>query len=94
MFSRMEVYNGSAGDHILLLVGYAIDGRAAKKHGNSGSIKPRAYIMQAISILRCILDKLADHMPHRYRTLASSEKVVSKVLSTTWKWKESIPELN
>jgi hypothetical protein len=33
-------------------------------------------------------------MPHIFRILASSEKVVSKVLHTMWKWKESIPELN
>jgi hypothetical protein len=33
-------------------------------------------------------------MPHRSRTLASGDKVISKVLSATWKWKESIPELN
>jgi hypothetical protein len=33
-------------------------------------------------------------MPHRSRTLAFGEKVVSKVLPVTWKWKESISELN
>jgi hypothetical protein len=33
-------------------------------------------------------------MPHRSRTIASGEKVVSKVLPAMWKWKESIPELN
>jgi hypothetical protein len=33
-------------------------------------------------------------MPHRSQTLAFGEKVVSKVLPTTWEWKESIPELN
>jgi hypothetical protein len=47
--------------------------------------------MQATVTLRCILNKSVDH---RSRTLASSEKVVSKVLPATWKWKESIPELN
>jgi hypothetical protein len=35
-----------------------------------------------------------DYMSHRTRTLSSGEKVVSKVLLITWKWKESILELN
>jgi hypothetical protein len=48
----------------------------------------------ATATLRCILDRSADHMPHRSRTLASGDKVVSKVLPATRKWKESIPELN
>jgi hypothetical protein len=50
--------------------------------------------MQATATLRCILDRSADHMLYRFQTLAVGEKVVSKVLPTTWKWKESIPELN
>ena len=33
-------------------------------------------------------------MPHRSQTLAFSDKVVSKVLLATWKWKESMSELN
>jgi hypothetical protein len=44
--------------------------------------------------LRCILNRSVDHMPHRSRILASGEKVVSKVLPATWKWRESIPEIN
>jgi hypothetical protein len=74
--------------------GYTVKGRPAQKHGNSGLLKPQAHIMQATVTLRCILDRSANHMPHRSRTLASSEKVVSKVLPTTWKWKESILDLN
>jgi hypothetical protein len=50
--------------------------------------------MQATTTLQCILDRSVDHMPHRSQTLASSKKVVSKVHPVTWKWKESIPELN
>jgi hypothetical protein len=50
--------------------------------------------MHAIATLRCILDKSANHMPHRTRTLSSSEKVVSKVLLAKWKWKEPIPKIN
>jgi hypothetical protein len=55
---------------------------------------PQVHTIQANATLRCILEKLADHMPHRFQTLASSDKVVSKVLSAIWKWKESILELN
>ena len=33
-------------------------------------------------------------MPHRSRVLSSSEKVVTKVLPATWKWKDTVPELN
>ena len=33
-------------------------------------------------------------MPHRSQTLAFGKKVVSKVLPTTWEWKESMLELN
>jgi hypothetical protein len=50
--------------------------------------------VQATATLRCILDRLADHMPHRIRILPSSEKIVSTVLLVIWKWKESIPEIN
>jgi hypothetical protein len=50
--------------------------------------------VQATATLLCILDRSADHMPHRFRILGSGEKVASKVLPTMWKWKESIPELN
>jgi hypothetical protein len=66
----------------------------ALKHGNVGSVKPQAHTVHAIATLRCIINKSTDHMCHRSRTLASGEKVVSKVLLATWKWKESIPELN
>ena len=74
--------------------GYLAEGRPTKKHGNSGLLKPQAHIMQATATLRCKLDRSADHMPYRFQILASSEKVVLKVFPTTWKWKESILELN
>ena len=74
--------------------GYVSEGRPAHKHGNSGLIKPRSHTVQATATLRCILDRSADHMPHRSRTLPSGEKVVSKVLPAMWKWKESMSELN
>ena len=33
-------------------------------------------------------------MPHRSRVLSSGEKVVTKVLPATWKWKDTVPKLN
>ena len=66
----------------------------AQLHGNLGLHKPWAHTVQATAILRCILEKSADHMPHRPRVLSSGEKVVTKVLPATWKWKDTIPEFN
>ena len=73
---------------------YASQNMVAQLHGNSGLRKPRPHTVQAIATLRCILEKSADHMPHRSHVLSSGEKVVTKVLHTTWKWKDTIPELN
>jgi hypothetical protein len=70
-------------------VGYAANNHVVQKHGNSSLIKPQAHTMQATSTLRCILNKSANPIPHRSCTLAFGEKVVSKVLLATWKWKES-----
>ena len=50
--------------------------------------------IQAIARVQRILDKSVDHMPHRSHILAFGEKVVTKVLPATWKWKETILELN
>ena len=33
-------------------------------------------------------------MPHRSRVLSSGKKVVTKVLPASWKWKDTVPELN
>ena len=64
----------------------------AQLRGNSGLRKPRAHTVQATATLRCILEKSANHMPHKSRVLSSGEKVVSKVLPATWK--DPIPEFN
>ena len=66
----------------------------AQLHGNSGLQKPRAHTVQATATLRCILEKSADHMPHRSHVLSFGEKVVTKILPATWKWKDTVPELN
>ena len=73
---------------------YASQNMVAQLHGNSGLQKPRAHTVQATAILRCILEKSADHMPHRLHVLSSGEKVVTKVLPATWKRKDTVPELN
>jgi hypothetical protein len=44
--------------------------------------------------LRLLLEQSADHMPHKTRTLEIGEKVVSKCLLSSWRWKDSLPELN
>jgi hypothetical protein len=44
-------------------VGYVAQGRPAQKHRIFGLLKPREYTLQATAMLRCILDKSADHMP-------------------------------
>ena len=64
---------------------YASQNMVAQLHGNSGLQKPRAHTVQATTTLRRILEKSADHMPHRSRVLSSGEKVVTKVLPATWK---------
>ena len=69
---------------------YASQNMVAELHSNSGLSKPWAHIVQATATLRCILEKSADHMPHRSRVLSSGEKVVTKVLPATWKWKDTI----
>ena len=73
---------------------YASQNMVAQLHGNSGLCKPRAYTIQATATLRSILEKLVDNMLHRSQILLSGDKVVTKVLPTTWKWKDTIPELN
>ena len=73
---------------------YMRRGREAKDHGNKGTVKPRKHTQQAIATLKCILEKEADHMPHRTKTLKSGEKVVAKILPSTFQWKGKMKELN
>ena len=73
---------------------YASQNMVAQLHGNTGLQKPRAHTVQATATLRCILEKSVDHMPQRSRVLSSGEKVVTKVLPATWKWKDTVPKMN
>ena len=61
---------------------------------NFGSKKPREHIVQAIATLRCLLEKFANHMPHRSITLPTRESVVTKTLLSSFKWKDTLPTLN
>ena len=73
---------------------YARANREASEHGNTGLAKPRMHTQQATATSKCILEKEADHMPHRTRTTKSGEKVVSMILPATFQWKDQIPKLN
>jgi len=46
--------------------GYTIKGEQAQTHDNLGMHKPRKHTLQATSNLKCVLEKLEDHM--RYDT--------------------------
>jgi len=74
---------------------YAIkDGREAMVYGNTGLMKPMKPTQQATSTLKCILEKEADHMPHRTKTLKSAKKIVSVILSVMFQWKDQMAKIN
>ena len=59
---------------------YARANREASEHGNTRLAKLRKHTQQATTTLNYILEKEADHMPHRTRKTKSGEKVVSMIL--------------
>ena len=63
----------------------AAAGVAAQPHGNTGLKKPRHHTVVATDALRVILNRNADHMPHKTRVLPSGEKAVAKVLPANFK---------
>jgi hypothetical protein len=69
----------------------AAAGYEAQLHGNTGMRKPRSHTVVASAVLGALLARHADHMPHKSRSLSSGEKVVSKVLPSSFKWKDQIP---
>ena len=73
---------------------YMNNGREALDHGHKGLLKPRKHTQQVAALLKYILEKQADHMPHCTRTLKTGEKVVSMCLPATFQWKKQIKELN
>jgi hypothetical protein len=72
----------------------ANSGMRANQHGNVGTIKPRIHTLQATATLRQMLEQFVDHMPHKTTTLETEKKVVSKCLPSSWRWKDSLLELN
>jgi hypothetical protein len=65
-----------------------------RHHGDFGSKKPREHMMQAIATLKCLLEKSAEHMPHRLTILPTGEAVLTKTLPSSFKWKDTLPALN
>ena len=53
--------------------------------------KPRSHTLEATATLGAILDRHADHMPHKTCVPLSREKIVAKVLPENFKWKDQIP---
>jgi hypothetical protein len=72
----------------------ASSGMCADQHGNVGTTKPQIHTLQAIATLRQMLEQSTDHMPHKTTALEIGEKIVSKSLSSSWCWKDSLLELN
>jgi hypothetical protein len=72
----------------------ANNGLRAEHHGNIGTVKPRSHTLQATTTLRLMLKQTADYMPHRTTTIETGEKVVSKCLPSSWRWKDSLLEIN
>ena len=66
----------------------------AREHRNTGLAKTKKHNEQAAAILKCILEREADHMPHRTPTTKSGKKVVSMILPATFQWKDQIPKIN
>jgi hypothetical protein len=63
-------------------------------HGNVGMAKLQTHTLQATATLRLMLEQSGNYMSHKMRTLETGKKVVSKCLSSSWWWKDSLPELN
>jgi hypothetical protein len=72
----------------------ATEGVKVGHHRNQGLKKLRNHTLQAITILRCLLEKSVDHMPHKSTTLLSGEIVVTMILYLSLKWKVTLPTLN
>ena len=70
---------------------FAAAGHAAQNHGNTSLRKSRSHTFVATTMFGEILDRHADHMPHKTYVLPFGEKVVAKVLPANFKWKDQIP---
>jgi hypothetical protein len=72
----------------------ANNGLRAEHHGNAGTVKPQSHSLQVTATLCLMLEQTTDHMPHRTSTIETGEKVVSKCLPSSWRWKDSLPEIS
>nr|PNR26858.1 hypothetical protein PHYPA_030339 [Physcomitrium patens] len=87
------VHRDASGRKMVTVEGITVCLRA-RDHGNTGLPKPRKHTEQATTTLKCILEKEADHMPHRTRSTKSGEKMVLMILPATFQWKDQIPKIN
>ena len=69
-------------------------GHRTRHYANYSLKKPREHIVQAIATLRCMLEKSVDHMPHKSTTMPTRETVVTKMLPSSFKWKDTLLALN
>ena len=60
--------------------GDALIGKRAEQHRNLGTKKPQSHILQAIAILRTLLESIANHMPNKSRTKEDGKQVVAMFL--------------
>jgi hypothetical protein len=72
----------------------ASNGMRANQHGNISTVKLQTHTLQATATLLLLLEQLADHIPHKIRTLETGKKAISKCLLSSWQSKDSLPELN
>jgi hypothetical protein len=70
------------------------NGKRADHYGNVGTTKPQIHIFQAMVTLCLMLEQSTDHMPHKTKTLETEKKVVSKCLPSSWRWKNTLLDLN
>lgn len=72
----------------------AKDGIRDVEHGNVGLKKPRASTIQGCATLQILIERQADIMPHRSRTLDTGERVVEQVLPSGVTWVDLLEEVN
>ena len=53
-------------------------GHAAQNHGNTDLRKPRSHTVVATATLGAILDRHADHMPHKTRVLLFGKRLLQR----------------
>ena len=72
----------------------ALVGKRVEQHGNLGTKKLQTHTLQAIAILRTVLESIVDHMPHKSWTKEDGEKVVAIFLPSSYHWSSTLLEIN